>query len=46
MALAPEELKEMIGTLTKYAEGRDLIISTEKTKILQFSKSGKKSKNA
>ena len=34
------------NTLARYAERRDLIISTEKTKILRFSKSGMKSKNA
>ena len=43
MATTPGELKDMIATTAKFAGKRDLKISTDKTKVLRFSKNGIKS---
>ena len=39
----PKELKDMIGCLTRYSENRGMIISTEKSKVLRFSRGGRRS---
>ena len=43
MATTAGEMKDMVECLARYAEKRDLVISTEKTKVIRFSKNGVKS---
>jgi hypothetical protein len=45
MAETPEELKDMIKCLLRYANARDLIISTEKSKVMRFSRGGTRSRH-
>ena len=43
MARQPGELKDMIQCLKRYSDKRDMVISTEKTKVVRFSAGGRKS---
>ena len=44
LAHTPEELKDMLSCLLRYATARNLILSTEKSKVMRFSRNGVKSK--
>lgn len=44
-AHTPGELKDMLSCLYKYSAKRDMVISTEKSKVMRFSGGGQKSKN-
>lgn len=43
IAKTPGELKDMISCLERYSRRRDMIISTEKTKVMKFSAGGRRS---
>lgn len=44
-AHTPGELKDMLKCLHKYSANRDMVISTDKSKVMRFSRGGQKSKN-
>jgi hypothetical protein len=43
VAKYPQDLKDMIQRLSRYAERRELTISTDKTKVVKFSAGGRRS---
>lgn len=45
IAKSPNELKDMIGCLSKYSAKRGMTISSTKSKVMRFGKGGRKSNN-